>query len=59
LAEIKNVINEKEDDIRAYHIPDHCKIWSLGLASLPDGVEVDADTAVALLLRASMEEEET
>ncbi|GIX24256.1 CRISPR-associated endonuclease Cas2 [Caldimonas sp.] len=43
-------IDEAHDDIRAYHLPAHCKVWTLGCQELPEGIIVDADTAARMLL---------
>lgn len=50
LDELRGEIAEHADDVRAYHVPDHCKVWTLGKQDLPDGIEVDARTAAAMLL---------
>ena len=50
LAELLTLIDAREDDVRAYHLPERCAVWTLGVQHLPDGVHVDAVTAARLLL---------
>ena len=50
LETLRGEIAEQADDVRAYHVPARCKVWAIGKQMLPDGVEVDAATASALLL---------
>ncbi len=38
------------DDLRAYHVPARCRVWALGTQDLPEGIELDAQTAAQLLL---------
>lgn len=37
LEEVRDILNEKKDDVRAYLIPDRCRMTSLGRQSLPEG----------------------
>jgi CRISPR-associated protein Cas2 len=53
LDELRCLIAPAEDDVRAYHVPARCKLWTLGRQGLPDGVEVDAQLALDLLLERS------
>lgn len=50
LQRLRRVIAEDADDLRAYHLPERCRVWTLGAQDLPDDVEVDAATAAKLLL---------
>lgn len=50
LQRLRTIIADAADDVRAYHLPPRCRIWTLGRQGLPEGVEVDADTAARLLL---------
>jgi CRISPR-associated protein Cas2 len=50
LASLGLCIDGAADDVRAYHLPARCRVWTLGLQGLPEGVEVDADTAARWLL---------
>lgn len=50
LLTLSECIDKTADDVRAYHIPEHCRIWSLGQQDLPEGVIVDGQTAVRMLL---------
>lgn len=52
LDEIDRLIDPAKDDIRAYHVPAHCRVWTIGTQVLPAGVSVDPATASRLLLRA-------
>jgi hypothetical protein len=40
---------EPEDDVRAYHIPEHCPVWTLGMNFLPEGVMLSPLRAIALI----------
>jgi CRISPR-associated protein Cas2 len=51
LMHLRHLIADHSDDLRAYHLPERCPVWTLGSQHLPDGVEVDAASAAALLLR--------
>jgi CRISPR-associated protein Cas2 len=35
---IEEHIDRKEDDVRAYHLPDRCEVAVLGAQHLPDGI---------------------
>lgn len=50
LAHLRRTIAEHADDLRAYHLPERCAVWALGCQNLPDGVELDAVGAAAMLL---------
>ncbi|MCL4745056.1 MAG: CRISPR-associated endonuclease Cas2 [Burkholderiaceae bacterium] len=50
LDEIASLIYEREDDVRAYHVPASCQVWSLGRQGLPAGVMLDADCVTRLLI---------
>lgn len=50
LGRIEAIIVRDRDDVRAYHLPQRCQIWTMGTQGLPDGVEVDAVTAARLLV---------
>lgn len=59
LLRLQAIIAGASDDVRAYHLPARCRIWTLGRQGLPQGVDVDADTAARLLLdRAGAAQEE-
>lgn len=42
LGELEPLINPAEDDVRAYHLPDVCPVWTLGKQALPAGIELHA-----------------
>ncbi len=42
LGGVEERINPKEDDIRAYHIPDRCEVSMLGAQHFPDGIMLPA-----------------
>jgi CRISPR-associated protein Cas2 len=50
LLRLRGVIAVEADDVRAYHLPARCRVWTLGRQCMPEGVDVDADTAAKLLL---------
>lgn len=51
LQAVGTFIDPVADDVRAYHLPARCRVWTLGRQGLPEGVEVDADTAAQWLLQ--------
>ena len=53
LQQIETLIDTKADDVRAYHVPQRCPIWTLGTQNLPDGLVVDATLASGWLLQRS------
>lgn len=50
LGDVRMLIDESEDDVRAYHLPEQCQTWTLGRQSLPDGVELHATHVMRLLV---------
>jgi CRISPR-associated endonuclease Cas2 len=50
LARLDALIDAARDDLRAYHIPTHCMVWSLGTQDLPDGIWAGGDLATGWLL---------
>lgn len=53
LARVRCLIDEQVDDVRAYHVPAHCRVWQLGRQQLPDGVYIEGSEAVRHLLQVS------
>ena len=49
LARLRLLIDEREDDLRAYHLPASCTVWSLGAQQWPDGICLSATHAARLL----------
>lgn len=56
LATLESLIDPRHDDLRAYHLPQRCPVWLLGVQGLPDGVHVDPATASRLLLASTPED---
>lgn len=50
LQALESIIDSKSDDVRAYHVPAHCKVWTVGCAAMPEGVVLDGASAATLLL---------
>ena len=50
LDEVDGLIDAAEDDVRAYHVPRRCTVWTIGREALADGVSLDAEGAVRFLL---------
>lgn len=50
LDELQALIDDRADDVRAYHLPASCKVWTAGSAPLPDGVTLSAGQAAEVLL---------
>lgn len=53
IDKLRTIIDERHDDIRIYHVPSRCRVWTLGRQAMPEGVEVDAELAARLLLNAA------
>jgi CRISPR-associated protein Cas2 len=53
LQALEHIIDDQADDVRAYHVPASCKVWTTGAPTLPDGVTLDAAQAAGLLLGAA------
>ena len=53
LVELEALIDERADDVRAYHLPASCKVWMAGSTALPDGVTLSAGQAADVLLGAA------
>lgn len=49
MQDIRALIDERVDDVRAYHVPARSPVWMLGRQGLPDGIIVGPDDAVRLL----------
>ncbi len=49
LDDLEMLMDPRVDDIRAYHIPAHCRIWKWGRQTLPEGLAVHASVAMRLL----------
>ena len=56
LEALRLEIDEREDDVRAYHLPERCTVWMLGRQCLPDGITVDSETASRHLMAAAAED---
>lgn len=53
LGKLKALIDESVDDLRAYHLPASCTVWSLGSQQWPDGLCLSATHAAKLLTQAN------
>jgi CRISPR-associated protein Cas2 len=47
------LIDPKLDDIRAYHLPARCQVWSLGRQSWPADICLTGQGALSVLLNAT------
>lgn len=50
LDRLATLIDAKADDVRAYHLPARCQVWSLGRQAWPDGVVLAGHDALLQLL---------
>lgn len=50
LQRVNGLIDRSVDDVRAYHVPAHCRVWQLGRQQLPEGVFLEGSAAVRQLL---------
>lgn len=51
LDDLAALMDTSVDDIRAYHLPEHCQVWTIGQQELPEGVELHATAVMRLLMR--------
>lgn len=58
VAELRERIDPRSDDVRCYHLGRRCPSWSLGQQSLPPGIMLDGIEIAALLGKASQEDED-
>ena len=49
LDDVSGLIDEAEDDVRAYHVPRGCRTWTIGRETLPEGIALDAAEAARFL----------
>lgn len=47
---LDTLIDPSQDDVRAYHLPQRCRVWTMGTQFLPAGIAVDPATASRVLL---------
>ncbi len=50
LRRVTAIIDARVDDVRAYHVPEHCQVWQLGRQQFPEGVFLEGSAAVRQLL---------
>jgi CRISPR-associated protein Cas2 len=50
LQRVAGLIDMRADDVRAYHVPTHCRVWAIGRQQMPDGVFLEGSAAVRQLL---------
>jgi CRISPR-associated protein Cas2 len=53
LEHVRQEIDEHADDVRAYHVPAHCRVWQLGTQQWPEGIYLEGSAAVSQLLAVS------
>ena len=53
LEKLTALIDERVDDVRAYHLPASCTVWSLGSQDWPDGICLNGTQAARLLSSAA------
>ncbi len=49
LDDLEMLMDTRVDDIRAYHVPAHCRVWKMGRQALPDGIALHASVAMRFL----------
>jgi CRISPR-associated protein Cas2 len=59
LTRIKAEIDQRADDVRAYHLPESCEVWMLGAQAMPEGIMIEASAATRLLLAGERDEAAT
>lgn len=58
LRRVEGLIDRRVDDVRAYHVPAHCRVWAIGRQQLPEGVYLEGSQAVKQLLEAAAQGDE-
>lgn len=49
LDKLRTLIDQGADDLRAYHLPANCPVWTLGAQHWPDGMCLSGSLAAKLL----------
>jgi len=49
IADLSMLMDTAVDDVRAYHLPAHCRVWQLGAQAWPEGIELPGSVAARLL----------
>ena len=58
LGKLSSLIDASVDDVRAYHLPASCTVWTLGVQHWPEGICLTATRAARLLMAAAGNPEE-
>lgn len=58
LERIRALIDSAADDVRAYHVPERCEVWQLGLQPLPDSIQLEGSIAARQLLSVATRSDE-
>jgi CRISPR-associated protein Cas2 len=53
LDKLAGIIDARVDDVRAYHLPARCQVWSLGRQNWPEGLTLSGPSALQQLLAAA------
>lgn len=53
MSRIEARIDTSVDDVRAYHVPAHCRVWQLGRQQFPEGIVIAGSEAVRQLLQSA------
>lgn len=59
LDKLRQRIDERVDDLRAYHLPASCTVWSMGTQEWPDGICLSGSHAARLLAHTEPADAET
>jgi len=51
LQAVAKLIDERVDDVRAYHLPERCAVWTLGRQALPAGILLQPQALARLFAR--------
>ena len=51
LDDLCQLMDTTQDDIRVYHLPPRCKVWTLGRVPFAEGIEMNASVLLKFLAR--------
>ncbi len=51
LDDLSHLMDTTKDDIRVYHLPPRCKVWTLGRIPLAEGIEMNSSVLLKFLAR--------
>lgn len=56
MVDLEALIDPRHDDVRAYHLPERCAVWTLGVQSLPPGIHLEPAAVARLFGKSQLRE---